>query len=616
MKIKNCGIGVLATFLFISGCASIEDIKTKADAGDANAQYKVFKHYKDENPTNALLYLEKAAATDSKYKRELYLTYMNSGDISKFNEITNNCHNIIKPSIFEFGDDKKFYEAANNYVKVLLSQQPPQISDAENFFKYAETTILSNYKTSLSAEYTIYYKGKTITTDLYTVFTDMESMINNAKNEKRKRLAEEAAAAEEEALAKRKEEMTSYFKNLEEKLDKTIPNPENANILRRKLYKLKSEEIEPVFNNLAIKNPIEKIETSESYTNYINRLNKVKDIDEKQTRFSKIISDLKLTNKEVYKGIFFGESLDDVAGKLKKQGIEYTGKYEDYQLADDLADSEYGQILLITGAVSGVSFSSGNNIDSFLTFTDPNGLEVKLTFKYGYLYEGEIKFAKPVAHNLFLNKYNVNEGNVKFNSISMDNYGKKDKVIDIEGSQVEKIISYKFKGKTQNEFEVNGIKYNYNLTTIGLVFRYLNKEEHILKEEEKIEKEKAFAMAVLFDAPEALFGAGFGGNSDESAYWTTWETMINPIARVVENNIEFSEKIKEFHDAAQLKKIENALLEATKHYYANSGEVSDVKLVSTDMEKAYKGYEELLNKEQAEREAAEKKAADAKALDF
>ena len=68
MKIKNCGIGVLATFLFISGCASIEDIKTKADAGDANAQYKVFKHYKDENPTNALLYLEKAAATDSKYK--------------------------------------------------------------------------------------------------------------------------------------------------------------------------------------------------------------------------------------------------------------------------------------------------------------------------------------------------------------------------------------------------------------------------------------------------------------------------------------------------------------------------------------------------------------------
>lgn len=616
MKIKNCGIGVLATFLFISGCASIEDIKTKADAGDANAQYKVFKHYKDENPTNALLYLEKAAATDSKYKRELYLTYMNSGDISKFNEITNNCHNIIKPSIFEFGDDKKFYEAANNYVKVLLSQQPPQISDAENFFKYAETTILSNYKTSLSAEYTIYYKGKTITTDLYTVFTDMESMINNAKNEKRKRLAEEAAAAEEEALAKRKEEMTSYFKNLEEKLDKTIPNPENANILRRKLYKLKSEEIEPVFNNLAIKNPIEKIETSESYTNYINRLNKVKDIDEKQTRFSKIISDLKLTNKEVYKGIFFGESLDDVAGKLKKQGIEYTGKYEDYQLADDLADSEYGQILLITGAVSGVSFSSGNNIDSFLTFTDPNGLEVKLTFKYGYLYEGEIKFAKPVAHNLFLNKYNVNEGNVKFNSISMDNYGKKDKVIDIEGSQVEKIISYKFKGKTQNEFEEKGIKYNYNLTTIGLVFRYLNKEEHILKEEEKIEKEKAFAMAVLFDAPEALFGAGFGGNSDESAYWTTWETMINPIARVVENNIEFSEKIKKFHDAAQLKKIENALLEATKHYYANSGEVSDVKLVSTDMEKAYKGYEELLNKEQAEREAAEKKAADAKALDF
>lgn len=616
MKIKNCGIGVLATFLFISGCASIEDIKTKADAGDANAQYKVFKHYKDENPTNALLYLEKAAATDSKYKRELYLTYMNSGDISKFNEITNNCHNIIKPSIFEFGDDKKFYEAANNYVKVLLSQQPPQISDAENFFKYAETTILSNYKTSLSAEYTIYYKGKTITTDLYTVFTDMESMINNAKNEERKRLAEEAAAAEEEALAKRKEEMTSYFKNLEEKLDKTIPNPENANILRRKLYKLKSEEIEPVFNNLAIKNPIEKIETSESYTNYINRLNKVKDIDEKQTRFSKIISDLKLTNKEVYKGISFGESLDDVAGKLKKQGIEYTGKYEDYQLADDLADSEYGQILLITGAVSGVSFSSGNNIDSFLTFTDPNGLEVKLTFKYGYLYEGEIKFAKPVAHNLFLNKYNVNEGNVKFNSISMDNYGKKDKVIDIEGSQVEKIISYKFKGKTQNEFEENGIKYNYNLTTIGLVFRYLNKEEHILNEEEKIEQEKAFAMAVLFDAPEALFGAGFGGNSDESAYWTTWETMINPIARVVENNIEFSEKIKKFHDAAQLKKIENALLEATKHYYANSGEVSDVKLVSTDMEKAYKGYEELLNKEQAEREAAEKKAADAKALDF
>lgn len=585
MKIKNCGIGVLATFLFISGCASIEDIKTKADAGDANAQYKVFKHYKDENPTNALLYLEKAAATDSKYKRELYLTYMNSGDISKFNEITNNCHNIIKPSIFEFGDDKKFYEAANNYVKVLLSQQPPQISDAENFFKYAETTILSNYKTSLSAEYTIYYKGKTITTDLYAVFKDMESMINNAKNEERKRLAEEAAAAEEEALAKRKEEMTSYFKNLEEKLDKTIPNPENANILRRKLYKLKSEEIEPVFNNLAIKNPIEKIETSESFTNYINRLNKVKDIDEKQTRFSKIISDLKLTNKEVYKGISFGESLDDVAGKLKKQGIEYTGK-------------------------------SGNNIDSFLTFTDPNGLEVKLTFKYGYLYEGEIKFAKPVAHNLFLNKYNVNEGNVKFNSISMDNYGKKDKVIDIEGSQVEKIISYKFKGKTQNEFEENGIKYNYNLTTIGLVFRYLNKEEYILNEEEKIEQEKAFAMAVLFDAPEALFGAGFGGNSDESAYWTTWETMINPIARVVENNIEFSEKIKKFHDAAQLKKIENALLEATKHYYANSGEVSDVKLVSTDMEKAYKGYEELLNKEQAEREAAEKKAADAKALDF
>ena len=248
MKIKNCGIGVLATFLFISGCASIEDIKTKADAGDANAQYKVFKHYKDENPTNALLYLEKAAATDSKYKRELYLTYMNSGDISKFNEITNNCHNIIKPSIFEFGDDKKFYEAANNYVKVLLSQQPPQISDAENFFKYAETTILSNYKTSLSAEYTKYYKGKTITTDLYTVFKDMESMINNARNEKRKRLAEEAAAAVEEALAKRKEEMTSYFKNLEEKLYKTIPNPENANTLRTKLYKLKSEEIERVID--------------------------------------------------------------------------------------------------------------------------------------------------------------------------------------------------------------------------------------------------------------------------------------------------------------------------------------------------------------------------------
>lgn len=616
MKIKNCGIGVLATFLFISGCASIEDIKTKADAGDANAQYKVFKHYKDENPTNALLYLEKAAATDSKYKRELYLTYMNSGDISKFNEITNNCHNIIKPSIFEFGDDKKFYEAANNYVKVLLSQQPPQISDADNFFKYAETTILSNYKTSLSAEYTEYYKGKTITTDLYTVFKDMESMINNARNEERKRLAAEEERQVEEALAKRKEEMTSYFKNLEEKLDKTIPNPKNANILRRKLYKLKSEEIERVFNNLEIKNPIEKIESSESYINYINRLNKVKDIDEKQTRFSKIISDLKLTNKEVYKGIFFGESLVEVEGKLEKQGVKYTFKYEDYQLADDLADSEYGQVLLLMGGVSGVSFSSGNNIDSFLTFTDPNGLEVKLTFKYGYLYEGEIKFAKPVAHNLFLNKYNVNEGNVKFNSISMDNYGKKDKVIDIEGSQVEKIISYKYKGKTQNEFEENGIKYNYNLTTIGLVFRYLNKEEHILNEEEKIEQEKAFAMAVLFDAPEALFGAGFGGNSDESAYWTTWERMINPIARVVENNIEFSEKIKKFHDAAQLKKIENALLEATKHYYANSGEVSDVKLVSTDMEKAYKGYEELLNKEQAEREAAEKKAADAKALDF
>ena len=142
MKIKNCGIGVLAAFLLISGCASIEEIRKNADKGDLNAQLDVFDYYEEENPALAGEYLDKAASKNPKYMRKLLLHFMNTGDVSAYRKIIDHYHRVIERD--SSGDDEEFYDSAIIYLKALLSQQEPMHMKAILFYEFVRETNLGD----------------------------------------------------------------------------------------------------------------------------------------------------------------------------------------------------------------------------------------------------------------------------------------------------------------------------------------------------------------------------------------------------------------------------------------------------------------------------------------
>ena len=664
MKIKNCGIGVLATFLFISGCASIEDIRKNADKGDLKAQLEVFDYYEEENPALAGEYLDKAASKNPKYMRKLLLHFMNTGNVSAYRKIIDHYHRVIKRD--SSGDDEEFYDAAIIYLKALLSQQEPMHMNAVLFYEFVRETNLGDN----SKYYHKYLKGSTrhyyedaskraeevdirgyISKDFHKCLVEMKKIIEPSyvylrKELKRKRLSEWTKIKDEKKVEIEKI-LHKWKIKLSEKINKSDPYYSIANEQLSKVEKQIMDEynerckeadkhvysfVEYEYERLNFKDDlITQIKSSYSdgyysYKNYdygsvlsfsdeiekkyhiedvvdaaIYENNKLKKKEKIRKEFSEYCAKKNIKKEKLYKDYYTMDAFDDVYDRVvNKDKFKVIGT--DKNRWDEIVSE----------------FENKEDVN-ILQFEDNTQAKVILVFYLGLLKNAYIDFYESVAQDNFLKKYNKSINDVNYKIFTpRKTRGEKKETFNAEGDDIEKIISYEFPGVTECEFVDNGMKYQYSVLTIGVVFRYYSKQEHIMNAEYEQERIEELASALLWGGGDiALMGAAMNSSSSDKIHWVTWENdAINPMARVYGNKIELSE-ITLRGSVSERNEVYSWVNKVVKGKYGfESNGVTSLRIANIALENLYSEYFNEIAKSAAKSKAETIRVRDAKALDF
>lgn len=672
MKIKNCGIGVLATFLFISGCASIEEIRKNADKGDLNAQLDVFDYYEEENPALAGEYLDKAASKNPKYMRKLLLYYMNTGNVSAYSKIIDHYHSVIERD--SSGDDEEFYDAAIIYLKALLSQQEPMHVNAILFYEFVRETNLGDN----SKYYYKYLEWWTplfdvdaskrakevdiqgyISKDFHKCLVEMKKIIEPSyvylrKELKRKRLSEWTKLKDEEKVEIEKI-LHKWKIKLSEKINKSDPYYSTANEQLSKVEKQIMDEYnerckeadEHVFSFvehkyewlnfkddlitqikstysdgyysykdydygsvLSFSDEIEKKYDIEGVVNHAIYVNdELKKKEKIRKEFSEYCAKKNIKKEKLYKDYYTMDAFDDVYDRVVNKDKFKVLEINEYK---ESWNNKWDEI------VSGFEFENKEDI-KLLQFEDNSQATVTLVFYLGLLKNAYIDFYEPVAQDNFLKKYNksINDVNYKIFTPSQTR-GEKSETFNAEEDDIEKIISYEFPGVTECEFVDNGMKYQYSVFTKGVVFRYYSKQEHILNAEYEQERREELASALLWGGGDiALMGAAMNSSSSDKIHWVTWENdAINPIARAYGNKIELSETVLRA-STSERNEVCSWVNKVVKGKYAfESNGVTSLRIANIALENLYSEYFNEIAKSAAKSKAETIRVRDAKALDF
>lgn len=672
MKIKNCGIGVLATFLFISGCASIEEIRKNADKGDLKAQLDVFDYYEEENPALAGEYLDKAASKNPKYMRKLLLHYMNTGNVSAYRKIIDHYHRVIERD--SSGDDEEFYDSAIIYLKALLSQQEPMHMNAILFYEFVRETNLgdnSKYYHKYLKWWADWYDAERrakevdirgyISKDFHKCLVEMKKIIEPSyvylrKELKRKRLSEWTKLKDEKKVEIEKI-LQKWKIKLSEKINKSDPyyltaNERLSNVEKRIMdeYNERCKEadkhvfsfVEYEYERLNFKDDlITQIKSSYSdgyysYKNYdygsvlafsdeiekkyhiedvvdhaIYENNKLKEKEKIRKEFSEYCAKKNIKKEKLYKDYYTMDAFEDVYDRVVNKDKFKVLEINEYKKSWD--KNKWDEI------VSEFEFENKEDI-KLLQFKDNTQATVTLVFYLGLLKNAYIDFYVSVAQDNFLKKYNksINDVNYKIFTPRQTRGEKSETFNPEEGDDIEKIISYEFPGVTECEFVDNEMKYQYYVLTKGVVFRYYSKQEHILNAEYEQERREELASALLWGGGDiALMGAAMNSSNSDKIHWVTWENdAINPIARVYGNKIELSE-ITLRGSVSERNEVYSWVNKVVKGKYGfESNGVTSLGIANIALENLYSEYFNEIAKSAAKSNAETIRVRDAKALDF
>ena len=243
--------------LITAGCASFEEIRIKADAGDSAAQYRVAKAYARGEETvqdlqKAEEYFEKAIAGGEKdAQRDLFLFWMENGKLDKVETIIAEYPKVAKSSILSWGLDSDLLNIAPKFAKKLVDSE--QFDDYERFSKMILSTEMDlfNQRRAAGGGGPGFLDTNEMRT--YSSLMDRVEMLKTMRIRKvqdaeearlkREKLEEEAKLALEKQLAELKLRGEEGIVALEKQLDELEPDAEWMRpVLEKELAELKTRE--------------------------------------------------------------------------------------------------------------------------------------------------------------------------------------------------------------------------------------------------------------------------------------------------------------------------------------------------------------------------------------